>query len=121
MLRFVGDTLKSLTLIMQGGRAVRAVAQSPARVRHDFDAAGVCTAVLRLALRNCLPSAASVSVRTGAGADGGAEPCNGPLNSMLDKVPVGPGELEECLFVTRACACHAICLGVHGQMHGRNA
>ena len=52
--------------------AVRAVAQSPARVRHDFAARGACAAELRLGLRSCLPAPAAVTVSTGAGADTGA-------------------------------------------------
>jgi len=51
---------------------VRAVARSPVHVRHDFAAAGVCHAVLRLSLRSCLPGAACVSVVAGAGGEGGA-------------------------------------------------
>ncbi len=51
---------------------MRAVARSPVHVRHDFAAAGVCHAVLRLSLRSCLPGAACVSVVAGAGGEGGA-------------------------------------------------
>jgi len=56
----------------QGSAPVRAFARSPAHVQHDFAAAGVCHAVLRLSLRSCLPGAACVSVVAGAGGEGGA-------------------------------------------------
>ncbi|KAK9825400.1 hypothetical protein WJX81_000447 [Elliptochloris bilobata] len=56
-------------VLPRGTEAVRAVAQSPARVLHDFGAHGACVAVLRLGLRSCLPERVTVTVSTGAGAE----------------------------------------------------
>lgn len=48
------------------------VAQSPARLRHDFTARGACAAELRLGLRSCLAEPAAVHVSTGVGVETGA-------------------------------------------------
>lgn len=73
--------------MVQGVEAVRAAAQSPARVQHDFAAHSVCTAVLRLALRNCLPVPVTAAVQARAGADGGARVGLSPYRRLGDGRP----------------------------------